>query len=154
MGPTNTTSTESNKKEEEEKKKEEPEPEPEIKEKEKQLQVNDNSYEMDDAVPYSNADNMKFLNDAKMIHEEIKASVFSATNKIETLQRDIKNSIFGRDDEISKEKMSGPVLIQTITQFVNQNEQLQKEVISKGERIDELRDKIANILEKNKLLIE
>eukprot|EP00012_Vannella_robusta_P010908 CAMPEP_0206208976 /NCGR_PEP_ID=MMETSP0166-20121206/16613_1 /ASSEMBLY_ACC=CAM_ASM_000260 /TAXON_ID=95228 /ORGANISM="Vannella robusta, Strain DIVA3 518/3/11/1/6" /LENGTH=1282 /DNA_ID=CAMNT_0053630243 /DNA_START=209 /DNA_END=4054 /DNA_ORIENTATION=+ len=110
--------------------------------------------EFDDAVPYSNADNMKFLHDTKMIHEEIKTSVVTAANKIETLQRDIKNTIFGRDDEVSKEKMSGTVLIQTITSYVEQNEQLQREVVAKGERIDELREKAARILEKNKLLIE
>src|SRR3990167_6063945 len=107
-----------------------------------------------DNIPFSNAENNKFLHETRMVHEEIKSSIFAATAKIETNHRNIKNAIFGREDEVSKERISGSILIQTITKYVEDNEQLQREIVTKAERIDELREKITSLLEKNKQLIE
>jgi hypothetical protein len=98
----------------------------------------------------SKADNIRFLHEARQLHDDLKTTVVGACTKIEHLSGKIQHSVFGRDEEVSKDRVSGIVLVQTIQKIVEDNEMLQKEVNLKSERIDELREKLASLYDKNK----
>jgi polyhydroxyalkanoate synthesis regulator phasin len=61
----------------------------------------------------------------------------------------IRSSIFGRDEQ-KEGAISGLVLVQTVQKIVEDNERLGQECNLKTQRIDELREKVTELLEKNK----